>query len=115
MKTPIQQLKENYYKMSESEFHYWMSQNIETLLKEERNMIAGAYNRDVINKKQNWAITDGEKYYNLHYKGDNKEEYNSGKEDQVGETDRKINIDPDKVIKVKPKLMNDDYLFETGV
>jgi hypothetical protein len=67
MKTPIQQLKENYYKMSESEFHYWMSQNIETLLKEERNIIVKAYNRDVINKKQNWAITDGEKYYNLHY------------------------------------------------
>ena len=78
MKTPIQQLKENYYKMSESEFHYWMSQNIETLLKEERNMVAGAYNRDVINGKQNWSITDGEKYYNLHYKEeDNKEKYNS--------------------------------------
>jgi hypothetical protein len=92
-----------------------MSQNIETLLKEERNIIVKAYNRDVINKKQNWAIADGEKYYNLHYKGDNKEEYNSDKEDQVGETDRKIKIDPDKVIKVKPKLMNDDYLFETGV
>jgi hypothetical protein len=55
MKTPIQQLKENYYKMSESEFHYWMSQNIETLLKEERDIIMKAYNRDVINKKQNWA------------------------------------------------------------
>ena len=83
MKTPIQQLKENYYKMSESEFHYWMSQNIETLLEKERNMIAGAYNRDVINGKQNWSIADGEKYYNLHYKGeDNKEEYNSDNPDQ---------------------------------
>ncbi len=78
MKTPIQQLKENYYKMSESEFHYWMSQNIGTLLEKERNIIVGAYNRDVINKKQNWAIENGERYYNLHYKeGDNKEEYNS--------------------------------------
>lgn len=64
--------------MSESEFHYWMSQNIETLLKEERNIIMKAYNRDVINKKQNWAIADGEKYYNLHYNGDN----NSGEPDQ---------------------------------
>ena len=90
MKTPIQQLKENYYKMSESEFHYWMSQNIETLLKEERNMVAGAYNRDVINGKQNWAIADGEKYYNLHYKeGDNKGKYNSdnNQEERTGETD----------------------------
>ena len=93
MKTPIQQLKENYYKMSESEFHYWMSQNIETLLEKERNIIVKAYNRDVINKKQNWAITDGEKYYNLHYKGDNKEEYNPGETSReiktnVGETKR---------------------------
>lgn len=90
MKTPIQQLKDNYYKMSESEFHYWMSQNIETLLEKERDIIVGAYNRDVINKKQNWFIENGEKYYNLHYKGeDNKGEYNS---------------DP-----------NQDYKFEDGV
>lgn len=90
MKTPIQQLKENYYKMSESEFHYWMSQNIETLLKEERNMVAGAYNRDVIDGKQNWFIVDGEKYYNLHYKGeDNKGKYYSdnNQEERTGETD----------------------------
>jgi hypothetical protein len=59
-----------------------MSQNIETLLKEERDIIVGAYNRDVINKKQNWAIADGERYYNLHYKGDHKEEYNPGEPDQ---------------------------------
>jgi len=77
MKTPIQQLKDNYYKMSESEFHYWMSRNIETLLEKERDMVVGAYNRDVINKKQNWAIEDGERYYNLHYK-----------EEQVGESSR---------------------------
>jgi hypothetical protein len=77
MKTPIQQLKENYYKMSESEFHYWMSQNIETLLEKECDIIVGAYNRDVINKKQNWAIENGERYYNLHYK-----------EEQVGELSR---------------------------
>ena len=90
MKTPIQQLKENYYKMSESEFHYWMSQNIETLLKEERDIIVKAYNRDVINGKQNWSIADGEKYYNLHYKGeDNKENYKSdnNQEERTGETD----------------------------
>ena len=110
MKTPIQQLKENYYKMSESEFHYWMSQNIETLLKEERNIIMKAYNRDVINKKQNWFIENGEKYYNLHYKGD--QVGISGKENQVGESGMKFKVDPDKVITVKPK---DGYSFETGV
>ena len=31
--------------------------------------IAGAYNRDVINNKQNWFIENGEKYYKLHYEG----------------------------------------------
>ena len=77
MKTPIQQLKDNYFKMSESEFHYWMSQNIGTLLEKERNIIVKVYNRDVINKKQNWFIENGERYYNLHYK-----------EEQVGETSR---------------------------
>ena len=78
MKTPIQQLKDNYYKMSESEFHYWVSQNMETLLKAERDMIVKAYNRDVIDGIQNWFISDGEKYYNLHYRGENKEiEYKS--------------------------------------
>ena len=92
--TPLQQIKDNYYKMSETQFHYWMSQNIETLLKEERNMIAGAYNRDVINGKQNWSIADGEKYYNLHYKGDQVGE--SGRGNKSGET-------------------SPDYTFEDGV
>lgn len=88
MKTPIQQLKDNYYKMSESEFQYWMSRNIETLVEKERDIIVKAYNRDVINKKQNWAIENGERYYNLHYK-----------EEQVGESSRG----------------NQDYKFEDGV
>ena len=74
--------------MSESEFHYWVSQNIETLLEKERDIIVGAYNRDVINKKQNWAIENGERYYNLHYK-----------EEQVGESSKG----------------NQDYKFEDGV
>jgi hypothetical protein len=71
IQTPIQQLKDNYYLMSESEFHYWVSQNMETLLKAERDMIVKAYNRDVIDGIQNWFISDGEKYYNLHYRGEN--------------------------------------------
>ena len=56
--------------------------------------IVKAYNRDVINKKQNWFIENGEKYYNLHYKGD--QVGISGKEEQVGKT-------------------NPDYKFEDGV
>lgn len=88
MKTPIQQLKDNYFKMSESEFHYWMSRNIETLLEKERDIIIKAYNRDVINKKQNWFIENGERYYNLHYK-----------EEQVGESSKG----------------NQDYKFEDGI
>ena len=36
MKTPLQQIKDNYYKMSESQFHYWMSQNIDKLVQEEK-------------------------------------------------------------------------------
>ena len=48
-----------------------------------REEIVKAYNRDVINKKQNWAIENGERYYNLHYKGeDNKGKYNSDKPNQ---------------------------------
>jgi hypothetical protein len=47
-------------------------------MKEERNIIMKAYNREPIDGIQNWFISDGEKYYNLHYKeGDNKEKYNS--------------------------------------
>ena len=56
--------------------------------------IVKAYNRDVINKKQNWFIENGERYYNLHYKGD--QVGISGKEEQVGKT-------------------NPDYTFEDGV
>lgn len=50
--------------------------------------IVKAYNRDVINKKQNWFIENGERYYNLHYK-----------EEQVGESSKG----------------NQDYKFEDGV
>jgi len=91
IQTPLQQIKDNYYKMSEAQFHYWMSQNIDKLMKEECNIIMKAYDRDVINGKQNWFISDGEKYYNLHYGGEN----NSGETsreiktvDNVGETKR---------------------------
>ena len=76
--TPLQQIKNNYYKMSESQFHYWMSQNIETLMKQERDIIVNAYDREPIDGIQNWFIRDGERYYELHYKGeDNKGKHNS--------------------------------------
>jgi len=63
--TPLQQIKDNYYKMSESQFHYWMSQNIETLMKQERDIIVNTYNREPIDGIQNWFIRDGERYYEL--------------------------------------------------
>ena len=56
--------------------------------------IVKAYNRDVINKKQNWAIENGERYYNLHYK-----------EEQVGETSRENQLGK----------TNPDYKFEDGI
>ena len=78
MKTPIQQLKDNYYLMSESEFHDWMSQNMETLLKAERDMVVKAYNRDVIDGIQNWFVGNGIHYYELHFEGKSKmSEYKS--------------------------------------
>ena len=77
--TPLQQIKDNYYKMSESQFHYWMSQNIETLLKQERDIITNAYDREPIDGIQNWFIRDGERYYELHMEGKSGiREYSSG-------------------------------------
>jgi hypothetical protein len=120
MKTPIQQLKENYYKMSESEFHYWMSQNIDTLMKEECNIIMKAYDRDVINGIQNWFIRDGERYYELHMEGKSGiREYSSGNKAYTMEnTSAEIEVDPDKVVSIPPKLNKGfflDYSFEDGV
>jgi len=40
----------------------------------EKDQIIGAYDREVIDDIQNWFIGNGEKYYNLHYRG-NKEKY----------------------------------------
>jgi len=87
--TPLQQIKDNYYKMSETQFHYWMSQNIETLMKQERNIIVNAYDREPIDGIQNWFIRDGERYYELHMRGDNKGKYNSdnNQEERTEETD----------------------------
>ena len=99
IKTPTQQIKDNYYKMSESQFHYWLSQNIETLMKEEREMIVNAYNRDVIDGIQDWSIRDGERYYELHMEGKSgKGEYNSG------ETSRE-----------NKRTTDENYSFEAGV
>jgi hypothetical protein len=67
--TPLQQIKDNYYKMSETQFHYWMSQNIETLMKQEHDIIVNAYDREPIDGIQNWFIRDGERYYELHMEG----------------------------------------------
>ena len=77
--TPLQQIKDNYYKMSETQFHYWMSQNIETLMKQEHDIIVNAYDREPIDGIQNWFIRDGERYYELHMEGKSGiREYSSG-------------------------------------
>lgn len=79
IQTPLQQIKDNYYKMSETQFHYWMSQNIETLMKQERDIIVNAYDREPIDGIQNWFIRDGERYYELHMEGKSGiREYSSG-------------------------------------
>ena len=39
----------------------------------EKEQIEIAYDRKVINGKQNWFIGNGERYYNLHYMGNKKE------------------------------------------
>ena len=70
-------------KASRNDIQYWNdSMLVDWLLEQEdrfkamhKEEIVKAYNRDVINKKQNWAIENGERYYNLHYK-----------EEQVGKT-----------------------------
>lgn len=67
MKTPIQQLKDNYYKMDEVQFHNWVGKNLETLLEKERDMTVKAYDREVIGDIQNWFIRNGKHYYELHY------------------------------------------------
>jgi hypothetical protein len=96
--TPLQQIKDNYYKMSETQFHYWMSQNIETLMKQEREMIVNAYNRDVIDGIQDWSIRDGERYYELHMEG------KSGI--------REYNNNP---VTTTTTTTDENYSFETGV
>jgi len=89
IQTPLQQIKDNYYKMSETQFHYWMSQNIETLMKQEHDIIVNAYDREPIDGIQNWFIRDGERYYELHMKRENKGKYNpeNNQEEQTEETD----------------------------
>ena len=57
----------------------WLLEQEDRLKAKHKEEIVKAYNRDVINKKQNWFIENGERYYNLHYK-----------EEQVGETGRVI-------------------------
>jgi hypothetical protein len=118
--TPLQQIKDNYYKMSETQFHYWMSQNIETLMKQERDIIVNAYDREPIDGIQNWFIRDGERYYELHMEGKSGiKEYSSGnKAYTVENTSAEIEVDPDKVVSIPPKLNKGfflDYSFEEGV
>ena len=56
-------------------FDYVADTIIEQAKQMEKEQIEIAYDRKVINGKQNWFIGNGERYYNLHYMG-NKEESN---------------------------------------
>ncbi len=51
--TAVNQIKDSYYKMSETEFHYWISQNFERLLKEERDMIMKSQVKSIVPTKTN--------------------------------------------------------------
>ena len=53
MVTPIQTVKDNYYKMSESQFHYWMSQNIDQLIKDEKTLVIESYEKGHTDREDN--------------------------------------------------------------
>ena len=42
-KTPMQQLKSNYYKMDEIQFSFWIAQNLDRLLMEEKCLVIEGY------------------------------------------------------------------------
>ena len=42
-KTPLQQIKSNYYKMDETQFHNWIAQNLDKLLMEEKCLVIEGY------------------------------------------------------------------------
>ena len=44
--TPLQQIKNNYYKMSETQFHTWLAQNIDRLAQEEKLTVIESYEKD---------------------------------------------------------------------
>lgn len=41
--TPMQQLKSNYYKMDEIQFSFWIAQNLDRLLMEEKCLVIEGY------------------------------------------------------------------------
>jgi len=85
--TPLQQIKDNYYKMSESQFHYWMSQNIDKLVQEEKVTVVEAYEKGHTDREDN--LYKLRVYLNTLYGEQGRE--------------NKIVVEEDKVIKVKPK------------
>jgi hypothetical protein len=88
MKTPLQQIKDNYYKMSESQFHYWMSQNIDKLVQEEKVTVVEAYEKGHTDREDN--LYKLRVYLNTLYGEQGKE--------------NKTVVEKDKVIRVAPKL-----------
>ena len=52
-KTPMQQLKDNYYKMDEMQFSFWVAQNMDRLLMEEKCLIIEGYEAGHTHRESN--------------------------------------------------------------
>ena len=52
-KTPMQQLKSNYYKMDEMQFSFWVAQNMDRLLMEEKCLVIEGYEAGHTHRESN--------------------------------------------------------------
>ena len=52
-KTPMQQLKDSYYKMGEIQFSFWVAQNMDRLLMEEKCLIIEGYEAGHTHRENN--------------------------------------------------------------
>lgn len=86
--TPLQQIKTNYYKMSENQFHSWMAQNIDRLVQEEKVTVVESYEKGHTDREDN--------LYKLRV-------YLDTLYGEQGRENKTIVVDKDKVIQVDPK------------
>ena len=52
-KTPMQQLKDSYYKMGEIQFSFWVAQNMDRLLMEEKCLVIEGYEAGHAHRESN--------------------------------------------------------------